>query len=354
MNCEIKMIKLKVLHICEEDQATAHQRVLAFRAFECFEYTNCFHTRLNEKKNIFKKLLLSFFHKFHFQIDIRNINKEIVDMVSNKNFDIVFIEKCFFLKPSTLRFIKERNCETRLICYILDDFLGKGNKSILFNYCIPLYDIIATNKRHNLIEYYAKKAQRVYYFKNGYSFDFHRPIIDLDTHDDTYRSEVAFIGTYTKDRADILNFLASNGIEIKVWGWGRKIGKDGFRNSLLINMNKHVYLDEFAKVVSSTKINLNFLRKSNRDTETTRSVEIPACGGFMIAEKTKEHIELFSEDNEAVYFSSKEELLLKIKYYLANDDLRNKIANSGRKKCVDLKLDYGSQISRIIESSVNC
>ena len=42
----------------------------------------------------------------------------------------------------------------------------------------------------------------------------------------------------------------------------------------------------------------------------------------MMAERTDEHLSMFEENKEAVYFSSKEELLEKCKYYLVHDSER--------------------------------
>ena len=70
----------------------------------------------------------------------------------------------------------------------------------------------------------------------------------------------------------------------------------------------------------------------NDDLQTTRTVEIPACGGFMLAERTNEHLALFNAGTEADFFSSNEELLALCQKYLEDDGLREQIAEAGKRR----------------------
>jgi spore maturation protein CgeB len=133
---------------------------------------------------------------------------------------------------------------------------------------------------------------------------------------------------------------------VRIWGngWTDKIGVHPnlrVEGKPLVNTDTEL---RYTKGICSTRINLGFLRKMNRDLQTARSVEIPACAAFLLAERTDEHRRLFDEGREAEFFGSNEELLTKTRYYLDNESERSAIGRAGHQRC--LKSGY-SQAERM-------
>lgn len=337
---------MKILYICNEDRATTKQRLMALSDLG-IEVEVVYTALLDEKISLFKRLQRAFQFRLGFFPERNNENNAIIKLAENKQFDILFIEKGLSVRPSTLKIVRSLQPLLKMVSYNLDDVMNPNNSSIYFKRCLPLYDFIFTNKKYNVSELKAQGARHVFYFRNAYSTHVHRPLQLTESERKIYGADVSFIGTYEKERAQMINFLGANGIKVKVWGWA-KTGKAALLDPETVDLqNRHVYDDEYAKVISASLINICFLRKANRDKETTRSMEIPACGGFLLAERTEEHLELFKENEEAAYFETKEELLAKVKYFLEHDEKRKNIAIKGLEKV--RKYSYQNQLKQILD-----
>jgi spore maturation protein CgeB len=267
-------------------------------------------------------------------IDISLLNNRILEFI-NKNkfnkFNVIWIEKSLALKPSILEELKNIY-NAKIVFNTEDDMMQKHNQSIYFFKSLKLFDYLFTTKSYNVEEFKKMGIKNVYFFNNTFDSYFHRPVKLTKEEYEKFKCDVGFIGSFEKERAESLLFLAKNGIKVRIYGNGWKHLKKN--NSNLEIMNKPIYGEDLIKSICATKINLNFLRKANRDLQTNRSVEIPACGAFMLAERTKEHLNMFEERKEAEFFASNEELLKKVNFYLKNEQLRQQIGQNGRKRCL--------------------
>jgi spore maturation protein CgeB len=126
-----------------------------------------------------------------------------------------------------------------------------------------------------------------------------------------------------------------------------------FNNNWLIAGS--VWEEDYAKVLRSSKISLGFLSRYSKkipDFHTSRSVEIPACGSFLLAERTHEHMVLFEEGKEADFFNEGEELIDKAKFYLKNENVRNKIAKAGYEKVYKLGLRNDDVMKKVLDKLI--
>jgi len=208
------------------------------------------------------------------------------------------------------------------------------------------YDCVFTTKLYNLEELKVFGARRVKLFLDSYDECTHR-LMQLSQADvERFSCDVSAIGAYESQRASSLLYLAQNGLKIDVWGngWENFVG---LHHNLNVR-NQFLFGADYAKVICATKINLNFLRKINRDEITSRSIEIPACGGFMLAERTSRHLSAFREGYEAEYFSDNLELLRKVRLYLADSERRGRIAAAGRLRALRSGYSMREQLSHMI------
>ncbi|WPR71648.1 glycosyltransferase [Flavobacterium sp. NG2] len=279
--------------------------------------------------------VINLIFKFGIKIPYRHtsvFNNKVIQTVIKGTFDLVWIDKGMGIKAKTLKRIKEFNPNIKIVGYSPDEMTQKHNQSYDFIHSLPYYDAYVTTKSYAVNDLKKLGANKVLFVNNAFQDDFHYPREITVKEQDVLGGDIGFIGSWEEDRARIILYLAKNGLKVRVWGTGSWIQyKDKFPN--LTIEGKGLYSEDYCKALKAFKINLCFLRKMNLDLQTTRTMEIPACGGFMLAERTNEHLALFEEDKEASFFSSPAELLEKCKFYLENEETRKMIAENGYQRC---------------------
>ncbi len=294
--------------------------------------------------NRFFQMGLSFAGPF----DLCGINKQVAQALRTSTYDVLWLDKVLTLRSDIFRGFKARFPNGKIIGYAPDDMCGRHNQSARFLRSLKYYDCFITTKSHNLLPLQELGCENVVFIDNSFDPETHRPIHLTDQEKSSIGGKVGFIGSYEEERAQTIRYLANNGIPVKVYCefWP----PNPVDEANIEICRKSLYGDDYAKGICAFDIALCFLRKLNRDRQTVRSIEIPACGTLMLAERTKEHMRLFEEGKEADFFDSDEELLQKVRFYLENPAQRIAIAAAGRERC--LRDDYSCEgrLSKILDS----
>lgn len=281
---------------------------------------------------------------------IWQLNRDLLRFARGKSFDFVWVSKGIWVYGDTITELKRAGAK-HIAHYNTDDPFGSlGTRTWrIFIQAIPSYDTHFVRRQENISEYERLNARQIIRAFPNYSARLHRPLsIDSVTRQ-RLGGAVGFIGDYEYERASTMHYLASNGIPVKIWGpnWRENCP---FKHPNLVITGQSLYGEQYVEAINSFDINLCFLRKCNRDLSTSRSVEIPACGAFMIAERTTEHSLMFTEGVEAEFFNDPEELRTKIQHYLEQPELRTAIGLRALYRCKSSNYDVADFMQAALES----
>jgi spore maturation protein CgeB len=263
-----------------------------------------------------------------------------------QRFDILWVEKGIFVHPEIIACARRNGVRT--VLYSPDNYFLAQNASRHLWGALPLYDLVVTTKSDKVEFLKAAGARAVLLSGNAYDPETHRPISEDDPGQQEYACDISFVGRWEPEREAWLERIAETGVKLSIRGfqWERA-------RSTAVRQATHagpaLGLD-YARAISAAKINLAFLSRLAGDAITQRSVEIPACGGFMLAERTEEHLAHFAEGVEVAYFDGIEDLLGKISFYLPRADERRRIADAGRARCLTSGYSYDARLTHILET----
>lgn len=216
------------------------------------------------------------------------------------------------------------------------EFRGSGNRHI--RKAIRLYDLHFTYSRRIMEQMQATFPDlRTEWLPFGYPDKLR---------DFTFQGEeicrVCFIGYADEKRASVIQRLADGGLPIDVFGprWGRYF-RSGNPN---VRVGPPLYGDAYWSALRAYRIQLNLLRKQNADAHNMRTFEVPAVGGIMLAELTRDHATFFEDGKEVFLYRDHDSLVELSRILLAfSPEQAGQVRDLARRRCLTSGYSYGER-----------
>ena len=271
-----------------------------------------------------------------------NMNNLLVEIVRNESPQLVF-----FI-PITDQIIKEVIIEINKYAITLGYFYDDMWRVNYARYWTKYFNFITTSDINGLQKYKEAGITNVIYSP----FACNPEVYSNMNLDKIY--DITFIGEYHPQREWYINNLIKAGYNVQVWGNGWPKGRITHEhmvkifNQSRINLNlsnsafwDSRYLFTFKRSLKKT-LNVwidNYRATYASDRKTTEQIkarhfEINSCGGFQLSYYVEGLEKLYEIGNEITIFTSIEDLLYKVHFYLTNEAEREIVAKSGYNRTI--------------------
>ena len=216
--------------------------------------------------------------------------------------------------------------------------------------CLRDVDLTIVNRQVNVKEANSYGASNVHVLKPYFVPGKHKSTVLSREDEERFGCDVVFAGHYEADgREEYLGVLVDAGLHVRLFGgsyWTNGVLK---RHAAYFGDIVPVHGDDYTKALCGAQVCLAFLSKMNRDTYTSRCFEIPACGRLLLCERTADLEAMFKDGDEAVFFSSKQELREKALWLIGNRQEIQRISEAGRRRVYADGHDVVSRASKFVE-----
>ncbi len=278
----------------------------------------------------------------------QQLNRALVAQAQAFSPDVVLIGKGRWFTRAALEAAKKVSGAV-LVNWATDDPFNRADNSRELLKSIPLYDLYVCTKKDIMSDVRSAGCENVVYARFGYKPEVHFPEAPAtDDERKRFACDVMFAGGCDEHRVEYFEALlrAMPGLRLHLHGmyWDRARVLRPYARGMAMAR-------DYRLAVGGAKIAVNLVRRANRDDHVMRTFEIPACGGFMLTERSSTHAELFSEDNDAAFFGTPDELAAMVRGYLARDEDRARIAAAGHHRVTQGRHTYADRLAEIIDAA---
>jgi spore maturation protein CgeB len=248
--------------------------------------------------------------------------------IADRRYDICWVDGGEWITRSVLSLLRKH--ATYIVNYNIDDPFGPrdGARFDAYRRTASGYDLCVVVREENVEEACAFGALDVMRVSRSADEVRHAPQPLTPEDHERWDCEVLFLGSWFPERGSFVLELVRQGVPLTIRGgrWHKAPEwaaiKDHWRGPAIFG-------DDYAKAIQCAKVSLGLVSKGNRDLHTTRSLEIPALGGLLCAERTTEHLAMYEEGTEALFWADVGECARMCAYALENEEVRRKIAAAG-------------------------
>lgn len=249
--------------------------------------------------------------------------------LAGERFDLAHVDGGEWVTPGVIRHLRQH--APKVINYSIDDPYGPrdGARFRAMRRATPHYDLIAVVREVNVQEARSRGARQVVRIYRSADEVSHAPRAITPEARARWGCDVLFLGTWFPERGPFLAELIRHGVPLTIQGanWHKAaewpLLQPHWRGGSLAG-------DDYALAIQCARVNLGLLSKENRDLHTTRSLEIPALGALMCAERTVEHQAMYDEGREALFWRDAQECAAACRDVLNDEPRRAAMAQAGR------------------------
>lgn len=286
---------------------------------------------------------------------LKQINRDMFEAAKQFGPDVVFLYNSPHIFPETIEMLRASSSGVRIVQYANDNPFSRTARSSLWRHFIGSVakcDINLVFRSANIADFRRAGARNVHLLRAYYIRD-QDYRVKLTPNDRRFDSDIVFAGHFEEDgRLALVSRILAEGIRLNVFGGGWSVIQNAVAVDSPIRAQfpiKPVVGDDYRKAISGAKIALCFLSKLNVDTYTRRNFQIPAMGTFMLSEHSDDLATMFKEGEEAEYFRDSDELIDKVRFYLKNDEARNRIARGGQNRLLKDGHEVGDRMKQLLQ-----
>ncbi len=290
----------------------------------------------NKSEPIYLDFFTRIQHKFLMGPIISKINKELIEKAKEEKPDVIWLYNVHLINKSTLHRLKKILPDTKLVQYANDNPFSKGASYNLwrhFKSSVCCFDISFAYRESNIDDYIDHGAKKVFLLPAYFCPELDYPK-DKKKIPQKFLCDVVFAGHYENDqRIKSLEAVYDLGIDLKIYGGGWNALLKSHPSSPLIKLLpiEPAVGEDYINAICGSKIALCFLSSLNEDTYTRRCFQIPAMRTTLLSQHSDYLEELFTENQDIIFFKNEEELCEKVKFLLKNEDILEQISKTGFK-----------------------